>query len=143
MKAVDTALGRLPKWALTAICLVIVCYIGMWGAVAIFSERDVEFFPPKIGSGPKTKLVIEFSEMRKDIKEINKLMDSHIDKLYDQLNEARNKESTAKNTSDSINWQTNQYDIQRDIEKYEKEISQEIKDLTFLIKETETKLLGL
>jgi hypothetical protein len=143
MKAVDTAASRMPIWALTTIAFVFVSYIGVLGAVAIFSERDVEFFPPKIGSGPKTKLVGEFSEMRKDIKVINKLIESHITSLYTQLNDARAKESSATTSYEKINWQVNQFDIQEDIIKYENKISSEINGFTILVKETEAKLMGL
>lgn len=143
MKAVDTAANRMPIWALTTISFVFVSYIGVLGAVAIFSERDVEFFPPKIGSGPKTKLVNEFRDMRSDIKKIDGLMQSHISNLYKQLNEARLKKSSEDETLKSIDWSININHIESDIEKYEEKIYKEINDLSVLIKETETRLLGL
>ncbi|MBO0216186.1 hypothetical protein J0676_22065 [Vibrio sp. Vb2880] len=143
MKAVNTAATRLPIWALTAISFVFVAYIGILGGVAILTERDVEFFPPKIGSGPKTKLVNEFSELRKDVKNIDTLLEVHIKDLYVHLNAARKAKAETKDFGRNVDLAVYISSLQRDIEKYEVEMQKEIDSLEELVKKTENRLLGI
>lgn len=80
---------RLPTWVLTLLSISIISYVFAMSAVAIMTERNVSFFPPEIGSGPKQEIAKELSLLREEIKLLNTEFKLQIEKINVNLAEAR------------------------------------------------------
>lgn len=136
----------LPKWVLTSITFVLVAYIGALLVVAVTTERDVKFWPPEIGPGPKSKMVEEFKSLRFDMNGIiHELLDQR-KKLNDRLNEARSSEAVADanhNTMESIAWSVTSGKIETEIKNLDEKLIIKIEEVRKLAQETEMRFNGL
>ena len=141
----NTVANRLPVWALTAVTLILVSYVGVLGGVAILSERDVEFWPPKIGPGPKSKLVDEFRETRVELIRVIFALESQLGLLNERLNDARKyrADTYEDEGSESDIWQKTVGDLKNDIEKYEEKLIKRVDMLEKYISSTEQRLSEL
>jgi hypothetical protein len=145
MKATNTVATRLPVWALTLIALIIVVYIGVLGGVAIWSERDVKFWPPEIGKGPKSMLISELKEARSDLQRIKLGAESEISVLNTRLNDARTNQSKTRDGKifESMEWEDQAKAIEKDILRYEEKIIKKIDIFNSYIRDLEGELKGL
>ena len=88
-QALNTTAKRLPTWVLTLLSISIISYVFAMSAVAIMTERDVSFLPPKIGPGPKQAIVEELGSIRNEIKLLNSEFKLQIETVNVNLAEAR------------------------------------------------------
>ena len=128
MKSINTVATRLPIWALTLMAFILIAYIGVLGGVAIWSERDVKFWPPEIGQGPKAMLVLELREARLELQRIKLGAESEISVLNTRLNEVRTNQSRTRNKNiiESMEWREQARAIEKDIFKYEEKFIKKI-----------------
>ena len=145
MNTTNTVATRLPIWALTLIAFVLVAYIGVLGGVAIWTERDVKFWPPEIGKGPKSMLVSELKEARMELQKIKLSTESEISVLNTRLNEARTNQSRTrdKNIIESMEWRDQANALVQDIQRYEDKFIYRIDSFEKYIKDIESELKGL
>lgn len=138
-----SVLGRLPQWALTLIAFLAVIFIFTLGAVAIFSERDVKFWPPEIGPGPKSKLVEEFKRASADLdKNISELLNQR-KKLNENLQVARSSMARADaylSYSESRTWHDSAAKIEAEIKNIDEKLISKIEGAKFEMRRVESKL---
>jgi len=135
--------SRIPAWALTTTTIITLGYAGVLGGVAILSERDVTFWPPTIGPGPKSKIVDEFRRFSTDLdKDISELLTQR-KQLSDNLQIARSSMAKAKsymNISESYIWEKNAQDIQSEIKDIDKALILKIEGAKIELRNIESKL---
>ncbi len=133
---------RLPVWALTSVTFIIVAYIGVLGGVAIWSDRDVKFWPPEIGKGPKSLLISELKEARLELRRIKIGAESEISVSNTRLNEVRTNQSQASEDKiiESMEWRDQVEAIEKDLSRYETKIVDKLEDFESYIKEIEFEL---
>lgn len=112
----------LPKWVVGALALSTVVYVFSMSAVAVLTERDVKFWPPEIGPGPKAHVLVDVAEMKENLK--GSLANLHQEQrfLYDQLAKTRAKIAETKGTSGSLasyEWSANARAFEEDIKEFE------------------------
>ena len=98
---------KLPPWVVSLLAISIVTYVFAMSAVAIFTERNVSFFPPEIGEGPKQEIVSELKLLRSEVLAIRLEFVSSIDKVNLNIAEARKKsgETYSRSISEKITWE--------------------------------------
>ncbi|MEN5243917.1 hypothetical protein [Pseudomonas atacamensis] len=140
MGFLDVNAKRIPAKVLSAVLILLAVYVGVLGAVAVWTERDVEFWPPKIGPGPKSRMVDEFKEARLDLKQMKFGAESEIAVLSQKLNDARTKqaESYANNFSDSLAWEKVAKSLEGDIKRKESILLSRFDGFDSYIKSLET-----
>ena len=120
---------KLPKWALTAISFIIIGYVGVFGYVAVKTERDVEFWPPKIGPGPKSAAVKQIDGLQPKLIEIKTVLEKELIVLNSRLAEARSNMAEGHNSFGKYNrgeWQDNVSGYERDIKEIQEKLVSKI-----------------
>ena len=145
MSISETMVNRLPKWVLTMISITMLGYAGVLGGVAILSERDVKFWPPEIGPGPKSKMVDELKRFGSDLdKNISELLTQR-KLLSDNLQIARSNMAKAMslvNISESNIWKDNAENIQTEIKEIDRELILKIENAKIELRLLESKFNG-
>lgn len=145
MNFFESISNRLPQWALTLIAITLLGYAGVLGGVAILSERDVKFWPPEIGPGPKSKMVEELKRFNTDIdKSIDELLNQR-KKLSENLQVARSGMANARAQSrilEATTWKDNADKIQDEIKSIDDRLIPKMEDAKIEIRQVETKIKG-
>ncbi|MEB8055831.1 hypothetical protein [Pseudomonas fulva] len=146
MKFLDSIVSRLPQWALALTVFTILGFAFVLAGVAIFSERDVKFWPPEIGPGPKSRLVDEFKRFSADLdKDVAELL-AQRKKLSENLQLARSNKARAESLSsfyESLSWQDSTNKLENEIKAIDKELISNIEDAKGEVRRIESKLNGI
>ncbi len=108
-------LKRVPQWLLVGLVLFAVFWFGGLSYVAFFTNRSVEFFPPKVGPDPQ--LLAEFRRMSTAVDGLSKERLEQVTFLRKKLAEERGHIASAR-TYMSLGY----YDHKDNAAKYEAEI---------------------
>jgi len=141
----DSLISRLPQWVVALIALTLVVYLGVLGGVAILTERDVKFWPPEIGPGPKSKIVEEFKRfetgLQSDISEL--LAQRKI--LNENLQIARSGTAKAKalsNISEAMSWERSEDNLKNEIKEVDSRIISKLEDAKLEVRQLVSKFNG-
>jgi hypothetical protein len=130
----------LPKWVISALALSIVIYVFSLSGVAVLTERDVRFWPPEIGPGPKNHIISEVSEIKNDIKGSLAELNRTLVFLQDQLAKTRAKTAESQETLTSIQWAENARAFERDIDNFDSRYEEKVALLLKKVSDLELKL---
>jgi hypothetical protein len=142
----DTLVKLLPKWVLASITLVLVFYIGALGLVAVSTERDVKFWPPEIGPGPKSRLVEEFKALRVDMDAVHRELLDQRKTLNERLHDARSKQAAADsnhNTMESVSWSITARKLEDEIKNIDEKLIDKVEEVKKEAHLIENKFNGL
>jgi hypothetical protein len=81
----------LPRTVTVIVVVFVLVYVSVLTSVAIVTERSVEFLPPRIGEGPKSRIVSQLGDLRSDLRQVSELHSKQITFLREKLAEARNR----------------------------------------------------
>lgn len=141
----ESIVSRLPIWVLATATITVLGYAGVLGCVAILSERDVTFWPPTIGPGPKSKMVDEFKRFGSDLdKDISELLIQR-KQLSENLQIARSSMAKAMSyvsVSESRIWEQNADKIQAEIKDIDKALILKIENAKSEVRRVESKFNG-
>lgn len=145
MSVSESIVSRLPQWVLALITITILGYAGVLGGVAIFTERDVKFWPPEIGPGPKSKMVDEFKRFGADLdKNVDELL-AQRKLLSENLQVARSSMANAKartSISESLSWESSAEKIQDEIKVIDNRLISKVEDAKVEARRVEAKFNG-
>jgi hypothetical protein len=128
----------IPKWTLIAITLIFVSYACVLGYVAIETERDVQFWPPRIGPVPKPDPLVNIGELKSDLTEINTILSQELVSMNAKLADAR----TNMAAGSSVGGQSS-YEWRQNVRSYEKDIYRIEDDVISRMRTLENKLESL
>ncbi|MCE1055907.1 hypothetical protein [Pseudomonas alloputida] len=145
MNFLDSVVSRLPQWVLALVTVTILGYAGVLGGVAIFTERDVKFWPPEIGPGPKSKVVEELRRFSADLdKDISELLDQR-KRLSDNLQTARSSMAKARSfagISEALSWEGSAEKLEAEIQAIDKILISKIQTAKDEVKRIESRFNG-
>lgn len=145
MSFLESIFSRLPQWVLALITITVLGYAGVLGGVAIFTERDVKFWPPEIGPGPKSKMVEEFKRFGADLdKNIDGLLIQR-KLLSENLQVARSSMANAKariSISESMSWESSADKIQDEIKAIDNRLISKVEEAKAEVRRVEEKFNG-
>ena len=107
----------LPKSVLSLTIIAVIVYLFSFSAVAVLTERNVEFFPPKIGPGPKSALIDEAVNIKKEIAHLRATFSDELVNLNQRLADSRSKKAQAM-----AQFSTSTYDWEQNERGYESQI---------------------
>lgn len=145
-QTINTIITSIHKWVLSTIALIIVGYVGVLGYVAVKTERDVVFWPPKIGPGPKTAAIKEIKDLKVQISTIMESLIVEQKTLNKRLSDARTSMATVAGGYASYStseWKENIRGYEKNIEEFDKKYIQEMKKLENEIKRIEKRLVDV
>lgn len=141
----DSVVSRLPQWVLALVTITILGYAGVLGGVAIFSERDVKFWPPEIGPGPKSKIVDELRRLCTDLdKDISELL-AQRKQFSENLQTARSSAARARsyvNLSEALSWEATAEKLEAEISIIDKVLTSKIETAKAEIRRVELRFNG-
>lgn len=145
MSFLESIFSRLPQWALALITITVLGYAGVLGGVAILTERDVKFWPPEVGPGPKSKMVEEFKRFGADLdKNIDELLFQR-KLLSENLQVARSSMAKAKartSISEAMSWENSAEKIQDEIKVIDSRLISKIEDAKVEVRRVEARFNG-
>jgi hypothetical protein len=114
----------LPKWTLIAITFILVSYACVLGYVAISTERDVQFWPPRIGDVTRPNPLINIGELRADLTEIGTIISIELASKNVKIAEARTNMAAEGNVGGKsrYEWRQNIRDYEKDVYRIEDNI---------------------
>lgn len=124
-------LSRLSSWAINIVVVSVICGAGALLYSAISGERNVKFWPPEIGPGPKTKLIEEYTRLNT---ELDKQMSTILDQrkiLSENLQAARANIAVAKSKislSEAYAWENNAGKIEKEIDNIDSQLVKKINE---------------
>lgn len=131
-------IGTLVKWIFRSITLVLISYAGVLGYISVETDRDVQFWPPKIGPEPRSIAINTLGELQSDLTEIKTILSDELVRLNSKLADARTKMADRGTIGgyDTYEWRAN-------VRGYEKDIAETWEDLTTRIKNLEKRIIPL
>ncbi len=120
----EPLIKTLSKRTLLAVAFILVGYAAVLGYVAIETERDVQFWPPKIGPKPPSANIVRMGELKSDLgklksdlAEIKTILNNELVSLNARLADARNNMAQGGSIGGRGNyeWRQNVRSYERDI----------------------------
>jgi len=122
---------RFAKLILAAAVFILVGYTGVMGYVAVNTERDVQFWPPRIGPVPQSAAVVDMSDLGSELSEIKAILNDELVALNARLAEARKNMAAQKSVGGVSNyeWRQNVRSYESDVHDVEDELISRINKL--------------
>jgi hypothetical protein len=116
---------------LAAAAFILVGYTGVMGYVAVNTERDVQFWPPRIGPVPQSAAVVDMSDLGSELSEIKAILNDELVALNARLAEARKNMAAQKSVGGVSNyeWRQNVRSYESDVHDVEDELISRINKL--------------
>jgi hypothetical protein len=114
----------LPKWTLIAITFILVSYACVLGYVAISTDRDVQFWPPRIGDVTRPNPLTNIVDLRADLTQISTMIGIELASKNAKVAEARTNMAAGGSAGgkSSYEWRQNIRDYEKDIYRIEDNI---------------------
>jgi len=135
----------LPKWVIGALAISTIVYVFSLSAVAVLTEREIKFWPPEIGPGPRQHVLSEVSEIRQDLKSSLDALDAQLAFLHEQLAKSRARAAESKGMYGSLasfEWADSARAFEKDIESFDEKYQSAVKALESKIADLEERLRG-
>jgi hypothetical protein len=128
----DLLIKTLSIRVLIAITFTLVGYAGVLGYVASETERDVQFWPPKIGSVPQAVTVPYMGGLEADLLAIKTILNDELVSLNSRLANARDKmaEESSVGGQDSFAWRQNVRSYEKEHDRIKNEILSRIRKVS-------------
>jgi hypothetical protein len=128
----DLLIKTLSIRVLIAITFILVGYAGVLGYVASETERDVQFWPPKIGSVPQAVTVPYMGGLEADLLAIKTILNDELVSLNSRLANARDKmaEESSVGGQDSFAWRQNVRSYEKEHDRIKNEILSRIRKVS-------------
>jgi len=122
---------RFAKLILAAAVFILVGYTGVMGYVAVNTERDVQFWPPRIGPVPQSAAVVDMGDLASELTEIKAILNNELVALNARLAEARKNMAADKSVGGVSNyeWRQNVRSYEKDVHNVEDELISRINKL--------------
>lgn len=121
----------IPKWTLIAITFIFVSYACVLGYVAIETERDVQFWPPRIGPVPKPDPLVNIDDLKTDLTEISTIISKELVAMNAKLADARTNMAAGSSVGgrSSYEWRQNVRSYEKDIYRIQDDVISRMRSL--------------
>jgi hypothetical protein len=139
----EPLIKTLSKRTLFAVAFILVGYVAVLGYVAIETERDVQFWPPRIGPKPSsadaihmTELKFELDKLRSDVAEVKTILNNELVSLNARLADARKNmaEGGSIGGRDNYEWRQNIRSYEKDIHDIQDDVISRFRKLEYALK---------
>jgi outer membrane murein-binding lipoprotein Lpp len=137
---VRTLILALPKWVIGALAISTIIYVFSMSAVAVLTEREIKFWPPEIGPGPRQHVLSEVSEIRADVKTALQALNAQLEFLHEHLAKSRARAAESKGSLASFEWASSARSFEEDIESFDEKYRSAVKELESKIADLEERL---
>lgn len=139
-KVILKLIENVPKWFLLTVLALLIGWFGGLSYVAFFTNRNVEFWPPKVGTDKQ--LLAEIQLLSQEARQLQAKHDTHLVYLRSQLANVRERAASEKSFSLSRpeGYEEASRSYEKEINEYERRYSADLKILISKVNSLENKI---